>query len=164
MADRKKAKEQAIAESVEFSEIAKKPTPVAKPKLTPSERLKNFKLNPSQQAADAAPKHPSALKAKPLKADQTHGPQAAALIEAAKVARANHLAAEEGTKAPRVEREMKTTDRPVMPLPTATPSHFRTAAAVKPEKAAKRRTSKKVGGLNPSAEHVVGMFDRKPNA
>ena len=95
MADRKKAKEQAIAESVEFSEMAKKPAP--KVNLSPSERLKSFRLNPSQQDADAAPAHPSALKPKKLTGTQTHGPAAAHLIEAANAARANHLIATDAT-------------------------------------------------------------------
>ena len=97
MADRKKAKEQAIAESVEFSEMAKKPAP--RVNLSPSERLKNFRLNPSQQDADAAPPHPSALKPKKLEGSQTHGPAAAHLIEAANIARANHLIATDTTVA-----------------------------------------------------------------
>jgi hypothetical protein len=161
MADRKKAKEQAIAESVEMAEMAKKPA--AKPVSTPSERLKNFRLNPSQQDADAAPLHPSAMKARPLTAFQTHGPRAASLIEAAQVARANHLATQEGKKTPRPrpEREMQTTDTPVTQLPTAEPSHFRSAAAVKPVKPPKKRSSKKnTGGVISDAQHVVTMFDR----
>lgn len=92
MADRKKATEKAIAESIEFSEMANKPA-APRVNLSPSERLKSFRLNPSQQDADAAPAHPSALKPKKLAGTQTHGPAAAHLIEAANAARTNHLIA-----------------------------------------------------------------------
>lgn len=101
MADRKKVVQKAISESVEFSEMAKKPAPKATP--SPSERLKNFRLNPSQQDADAAPLHPSALKPKKLSGTQTHGPAAAHLIEAANVARANHVIATDATAARRAK-------------------------------------------------------------
>lgn len=58
MADRKRVKEQAIAESVELS----KP-PVSKPKAkTPAEKLKSFTLNAREKAEAKAPMHPRASK------------------------------------------------------------------------------------------------------
>jgi hypothetical protein len=58
MADRKRVKEQAIAESVELS----KP-PVSKPKAkTPAEKLKSFSLNAREKAEAKAPLHPRAGK------------------------------------------------------------------------------------------------------
>lgn len=83
MADRKKAKEQAIAESIEMS---KAPAPKAKPK-TPAEKLKNFSISSREKAEAAAPIHPKAgkgqqIRNRELQAGMAAGRAQSGLVEA----------------------------------------------------------------------------------